>query len=181
MAIDASDMSEGYADSGHIVSVEFDPKVKVYWWLGAMLGQVATVIGIPLAFLWLIIGMPIHQKQFEGLACSLTDRSLNIRMGWLFKKQQNIPLDKLTDVSIHEGPILNAFGVVRMHFETAGSAPFILTGVKGGPQFRDLVLKQRDSLSSQSTMVSQKSESEDVLIEIRDLLKEINANMSKQE
>ena len=68
-----------------------------------------------------------------------------------------------------------------MHFETAGSAPFILTGVKGGPQFRDLVLKQRDSLSSQSTMVSQKSQSEDVLIEIRDLLKEINANMSKQE
>ncbi len=174
-------MSEGYADSGHIVSVEFDPKVKVYWWLGAMLGQVATVIGIPLAFLWLIIGMSIHQKQFEGLGCSLTDRSLNIRMGWLFKKQQNIPLDKLTDVSIHEGPILNAFGVVRMHFETAGSAPFILTGVKGGPQFRDLVLKQRDSLSSQSTMVSQKSESDDVLIEIRDLLKEINANMSKQE
>ena len=48
--------------------------------------------------------------------------------------------DKLTDVSIHEGPILNAFGVVRMQFETAGAAPFILTGVKNANQFRDLVL-----------------------------------------
>jgi len=174
-------MTEGYADSGHIVSVEFDPKVKVYWWLGAMLGMISTVIGIPLAFLWLIIGMPIHQKQFEGLACSLTDRSLNIRMGWMFKKQQNIPLDKLTDVSIHEGPILNAFGVVRMHFETAGSAPFILTGVKGGPQFRDLVLKQRDSLSSQTVMAPQNTQSDGVLVEIRDLLKEINANLANNQ
>ena len=174
-------MTAGYADSGHIVSVEFDPKVKVYWWLGAMLGMISTVIGIPLAFLWLIIGMPIHQKQFEGLGCALTDRSLNIRMGWLFKKQQNIPLDKLTDVSIHEGPILNAFGVVRMHFETAGSAPFILTGVKGGPQFRDLILKQRDSLSSQTVMAPQNTQSDGVLVEIRDLLKEINANLANNQ
>ncbi|MAS57929.1 MAG: hypothetical protein CMA37_04910 [Euryarchaeota archaeon] len=174
-------MSEGYADSGHIVSVEFDPKVKVYWWLGAMLVQASTVIGLFVVPFWLILGLPVHQKQFEGLSCSLTDRSLNIRTGWLFKKQQNIPLDKLTDVSIHEGPILNAFGVVRMHFETAGSAPFILTGVKGGPEFRDLVLKQRDSLSSQPAMAVQNSQADDVLIEIRDLLKDIRANMSSQE
>ena len=171
-------MSEGYADSGHIVSVEFDPKVKVYWWLGAMLVQASTVIGLFVVPFWLILGLAVHQKQFEGLSCSLTDRSLNIRTGWLFKKQQNIPLDKLTDVSIHEGPILNAFGVVRMHFETAGSAPFILTGVKGGPEFRDLVLKQRDSLSSQPAMTVQNSPSDDVLVEIRDLLKDIRASMS---
>ena len=174
-------MSVGYADSGHIVSVEFDPKVKVYWWLGAMLVQLSTVIGILVIPVWLIAGLFVHQKQFEGLSCSLTDRSLNIRTGWLFKKQQNIPLDKLTDVSIHEGPILNAFGVVRMHFETAGSAPFILTGVKGGPQFRDLILKQRDNLSSQPQMAMQHSQSDDVLIEIRDLLKEIKANLSNNE
>ena len=174
-------MSEGYADSGHIVSVEFDPKVKVYWWLGAMLVQASTVIGLFVVPFWLILGLAVHQKQFEGLSCSLTDRSLNIRTGWLFKKQQNIPLDKLTDVSIHEGPILNAFGVVRMHFETAGSAPFILTGVKGGPEFRDLVLKQRDSLSSQPAMTVQNSPSNDVLVEIRDLLKDIRASMSSKE
>ena len=173
-------MSEGYADSGHIVSVEFDPKVKVYWWLGTMFVQASTVIGLLVVPFWLILGLAVHQKQFEGLSCSLTDRSLNIRTGWLFKKQQNIPLDKLTDVSIHEGPILNAFGVVRMHFETAGSAPFILTGVKGGPEFRDLVLKQRDSLSSQPAMTVQNSQTDDVLVEIRDLLKDMLETMSNK-
>ena len=79
--------------------------------------------------IWIPLGWFVHKKQYDHMSGALTDRSINMRMGWLFKKQQNIPLDKLTDVSIHEGPILNAFGVVRMQFETAGAAPFILTGV----------------------------------------------------
>jgi len=95
-------MAEGYADSGHMFSVEFDRKVIVYWWLAAMFGMAVSIIGIPLAILWLLLGWIVHKKQFENLSCELTDRSINLRMGWLFKKQQNIPLDKLTDVSIHE-------------------------------------------------------------------------------
>jgi len=174
-------MAEGYADSGHMFSVEFDRKVIVYWWLSAMLGLAVTIIGIPLAILWLLLGWIVHKKQFENLSCELTDRSINLRMGWLFKKQQNIPLDKLTDVSIHEGPILNFFGVVRMQFETAGAQPFMLTGVKDGPGFRDLVLKQRDSLSTLSGMSGQTSQSNDVLVEIRDILQQINANLSDDE
>ena len=174
-------MAEGYADSGHMFSVEFDRKVIVYWWLSAMLGLAVTIIGIPLAILWLLLGWIVHKKQFENLSCELTDRSINLRMGWLFKKQQNIPLDKLTDVSIHEGPILNFFGVVRMQFETAGAQPFMLTGVKDGPSFRDLVLKQRDSLSTLSGMSGQTSQSNDVLVEIRDILQQINANLSDDE
>jgi len=174
-------MAEGYADSGHMFSVEFDRKVIVYWWLAAMLGLAVTIIGIPLAILWLPLGWIVHKKQFENLSCELTDRSINLRMGWLFKKQQNIPLDKLTDVSIHEGPILNFFGVVRMQFETAGAQPFMLTGVKDGPGFRDLVLKQRDSLSTLSGMSGQTSQSNDVLVEIRDILQQINANLSDDE
>ena len=174
-------MAEGYADSGHMFSVEFDRKVIVYWWLSAMLGLAVTIIGIPLAILWLLLGWIVHKKQFENLSCELTDRSINLRMGWLFKKQQNIPLDKLTDVSIHEGPILNFFGVVRMQFETAGAQPFMLTGVKDGPGFRDRVLKQRDSLSTLSGMSGQTSQSNDVLVEIRDILQQINANLSDDE
>ena len=174
-------MAEGYADSGHIFSVDFNRKVIVYWWLAAMGGMAATIIGIPLAILWLPLGWIVHKKQFENLSCELTDRSINLRMGWLFKKQQNIPLDKLTDVSIHEGPILNFFGVVRMQFETAGAQPFMLTGVKDGPGFRDLVLKQRDVMSANISSGGQGPQSNDVLVEIRDILQQINANFSGED
>ena len=174
-------MAEGYADKGHIMAVEFDRKIIVYWWIMANLGLLVTVVGIIAMIVWIPFGWIVHKKQFEHMSGALTDRSINMRMGWLFKKQQNIPLDKLTDVSIHEGPILNAFGVVRMQFETAGAAPFILTGVKNSDQFRDLVLQQRDSLVSTPQQSAPSDDSNDVLVEIRDILQQINANISNEE
>lgn len=171
----------GYADRGHIMAVEFDRKIIVYWWIMANLGLLVTFVGIIAMVVWIPFGWIVHKKQFEHMSGALTDRSINMRMGWLFKKQQNIPLDKLTDVSIHEGPILNAFGVVRMQFETAGAAPFILTGVKNSDQFRDLVLQQRDLLVSSPQPSEPPADSNDVLVEIRDLLQEINANLSNEE
>ena len=174
-------MAEGYADRGHIMAVEFDRKIIVYWWIMANLGLLVTVVGIIAMIVWIPFGWIVHKKQFEHMSGALTDRSINMRMGWLFKKQQNIPLDKLTDVSIHEGPILNAFGVVRMQFETAGAAPFILTGVKNSDQFRDLVLQQRDSLVSNPQQSAPSDDSNDVLVEIRDILQQINANISNEE
>ncbi len=163
------------------MAVEFDRKIIVYWWMMANLGLLVTVVGIIAMVVWIPFGWIVHKKQFEHMSGALTDRSINMRMGWLFKKQQNIPLDKLTDVSIHEGPILNAFGVVRMQFETAGAAPFILTGVKNSDQFRDLVLQQRDSLVSAPQQAASSDDSNDVLVEIRDILQQINANISNEE
>ena len=174
-------MEPGYADRGHIMAVEFDRKIIIYWWMMANLGLLVTVVGIIAMVVWIPFGWIVHKKQFEHMSGALTDRSINMRMGWLFKKQQNIPLDKLTDVSIHEGPILNAFGVVRMQFETAGAAPFILTGVKNSDQFRDLVLQQRDSLVSAPQQSASSDDSNDVLVEIRDILQQINANLSDDE
>ena len=174
-------MEPGYADRGHIMAVEFDRKIIVYWWIMANLGLLVTFVGIIAMVVWIPFGWIVHKKQYEHMSGALTDRSINMRMGWLFKKQQNIPLDKLTDVSIHEGPILNAFGVVRMQFETAGAAPFILTGVKNSDQFRDLVLQQRDSLVSNPQQSAPSDDSNDVLVEISDILQQINTNLSNEE
>ena len=169
--------SDSYADSGHIMAVEFDKKIIIYWYLVASLTLLSTVVGIVVMVFWIPFGWLVHMKQYEHMSAALTDRSVNMRMGWMFKKQQNIPLDKLTDVSIHEGPILNALGVVRMQFETAGAAPFILTGVKNSEQFRDLVLRQRDSLVSNPVQSQSMVSSNEVLIEIRDLLKSIDSRI----
>ena len=163
------------------MAVEFDRKIIVYWWIMANVGLLVTMVGILLIPIWFLFGWSVHKKQFDHMSGALTDRSINMRIGWLFKKQQNIPLDKLTDVSIHSGPILNAFGVVRMQFETAGAAPFIITGVKNSEQFRDLVLQQRDSLVYNPQQSASSEDSNDVLVEIRDILQQINANISNED
>ena len=173
-------IEEGYADRGRIMAVEFDKKIIVYWWMVSNFSLLITFVGIILMPIWIPLGWFVHKKQYDHMSGALTDRSINMRMGWIFKKQQNIPLDKLTDVSIHEGPILNAFGVVRMQFEPAGAAPFILTGVKNANQFRDLVLQQRDSLVSAPQQSAPSNDTNDVLVEIRDILKQISENISNE-
>ena len=88
----------GYADSGQIMSVEFDRKIIIYWWIMANFGLLMTGVGILVMPIWILFGWIVHQKQYEHMSGALTERSLNMRMGWMFKKQQNIALDKLTDV-----------------------------------------------------------------------------------
>ena len=59
--------------------------------------------------------------------------------------------------------------------------PFILTGVKNANEFRDLVLRQRDSLVTGSAQQSTPTtESSDVLIEIRDILTKIESKLSEE-
>ena len=138
-------------------------------------------------FLWVPFGWIVHKKQLENASCNLTRRGITIRKGWIFKAQQNIPLDKLTDISIHEGPVLNLFGIVRISIETAGATPFPLIGLNKSTtaQFRDIVMAQRDSIvmarhdSQSGSLVTseQEGQSNDVLIEIRDILQQINANL----
>ena len=42
----------------------------------------------PLIPVWLLVGYFFHQKQFDHLSCVLTDRSINIRSGLLFKNSR---------------------------------------------------------------------------------------------
>ncbi len=76
--------------------------------------------------------------------------------------------------------------IVKIAIETAGATPFHLNGLKKSValQFRDIVMKQRDSIfqiSSPQSTGGQETQSNGVLVEIRDILQQINTNLSKRE
>ena len=171
-------MPDDYTNQGQIAQADFDKKVIIYWWLQALGLMLSTVILIPFIPFWLVIGYFFHQKQFDHLSCELTDRSINIRSGLLFKKQQNIPLDKITDLSIMGGPFLDSLGISKISIETAGSTPFPLTGVRNAEKFRDIVLQHRDQQASTANQpAASTTASNDVLVEIRDILHRIEAKL----
>jgi putative membrane protein len=126
---------------------QFDRRPFLYWWLMSNFMLLITMVGIFLIPVWTVFGYFAHKKQYENLGMDLTDRSLNARKGWLFKKQQNIPLDKITDMAVIEGPILSAMGLCHLTIETAGGSggggSAQLSGVPDALGFRDLVLRQR--------------------------------------
>ena len=176
-------MPEENTDDGAITCAEFSGNTVVYLWIMTNIILLCSIVGIVVMIFWIPFGWIIHKKQLQNATCNLTKRSIAIRKGWIFKAQQNIPLDKLTDISIHEGPVLNLFGIVRISIETAGATPFHLIGLDKSttPQFRDIVMKQRDTQTGTQDTSAQGGQSNDVLVEIRDILQQINANLSKRE
>ena len=58
------------------------------------------------------------------MSARLLERKLVVKRGILFVVEKSIPLEKITDVALSQGPLMRLFGLYRLSFETAGqSAP----------------------------------------------------------
>jgi len=185
-----------------LVRAEFDRRLPTYFMLQAQAALFFGLVSIPLMPLWFLLGRRVHRRQYENLACELTTRSLNVRRGFLLRIQQNIPLDKITDLALYEGPILRYLGLCSLRIETAGGGQTstmgqaMLPGVVGAEGFRDRVLVQRDAVvldgagtsmalreagqATPSGTPAQTLGSEAVLVEIRDTLGRIEQRLGER-
>ena len=131
----------------------FDPKLSTYHLITGTIVLVVCVVTIPLAVVYLLVGKILIDKYIERMSCTLTERSLEIRKGWLNRVESTIPLEKITDLQMIQGPIMRAMGLHGFKVETAGqsSGPgghlVSLIGIVDAPGFREAVLDQRDELS----------------------------------
>ncbi len=167
-----------------IWDAEFNDSVTTYWLINGILVCIISVVGIPFLPIWLIGGKFFTRKYLASHKCTLTDRSLKVSKGVLTKIEKTVPLDRITDVGILQGPIMRYFDIEALSVETAGQSAvgslISLAGIKNGRKFRDAVLEQRDRVvgSFESPQVnatpSEKgSEMIGLLEEIRDTLKRI--------
>ena len=172
-----------------LLEAEFETKLKAYWFLQLLLIFVATVVGIVLVPFWVLgWGQWWAKRRFENLRCTLYEHSLVVKRSVLFKVEKTIPLDKIQDLTVREGPLLRAFGLRSLKIETAGQsspqgqAEADLVGVTDPRGFRDRVLRQKDRMlglaapprPSEPEPVAESSV-EGLLTEIRDLLRTIAA------
>ncbi len=180
-----------------LARAEFDPLIAKYWMLSTLFALAVSIIGLPLVPFWLFFGWGIHQRQYERLECELTERSLNIRRGLWFRVEKHIPLDKIQDVGMKEGPILRKLGLSSLVIETAGQSAAqgvgdaTLVGVVDAPGFRDKIIEQReriiDNLRSgqvatvvPATATAADAHVHDVLVQIRDGLQRIEVLLAKK-
>jgi putative membrane protein len=127
---------------------EFNPDVTTYWLFNGALILTATIVGIVLLPVWFIIGWVVTGRYLKSHRCVLTNRSLKVARGVFVRVEKTIPLDRITDLGLVQGPIMRLFGIEALSVETAGQsaqgAVVQLAGIKDGRAFRDAVLKQRD-------------------------------------
>ena len=142
-----------------LLEAEFDPKVCTYWLLGGGLLLLVSVAGIPLIPLWFIFGMILTRKYLEYMSCTLTEKTLVVRKGLLNRIEKTVPLEKITDLALKQGPIMRAMQLHTLTIETAGSsggtagsgALVGLTGISDCIEFRNQVLAQRDALEDRKS------------------------------
>lgn len=129
----------------------FDPKLPTYLLLQGTIIFVVLIVTIPLALVYFLVGRFFIDKYVERMSCTLTERTLEIRKGLLNRVESTIPLEKITDLQMIQGPIMRAMGLHGFKVETAGqsSGPgghlVSLIGIIDAPGFREAVLDQRDA------------------------------------
>lgn len=131
----------------------FDPKLPTYYLLSGTIVFVVFIVTIPLAVVYYLVGRAIIDKYIERLGCTLTERTLEIRKGLFNRVESTVPLDKITDLQMVQGPIMRHFGLHGFKVETAGQSGgpgghlVSMVGIVDAPGFRQAVLDQRDAIA----------------------------------
>ena len=164
---------------------EFTPKVKNYWLLNGALAFLFSIIGIPLIPLWFIFGNQITGRYLSHMRCTLTDKNIKVAKGMWVRVEKTVPLDKITDMGLVQGPIMRMYGLHALSIETAGQSSagslIKLSGIKDVEAFREAVLEQRDETAAHlgektgTPVLSQATSpsTDALLLEIRDTLQRI--------
>ena len=177
---------------------EFDPKVKTYWILGPVIVLWILIVTIPVAIIYALIARMFVDRHLANMSCALTEHTLDIKKGIWNKTESTIPLEKITDLQLFQGPIMRYFGLHGFKVETAGqSSPtggslVNIVGIVDTKDFRRAVLVQRDKLAAGGTPISAAPapqahtavagdpQTTELLAEIRDSLHRIEQNISNK-
>jgi len=177
---------------------DFDPKVKTYWIMGPFIIMCLFIVTIPIAIIYALIARMFIQRYLDNLSCTLTERTLDIKKGIWNKTESTIPLEKITDLQLFQGPIMRHFGLHGFKVETAGqsmptSGSLVnLVGIVDTKGFRQAVLDQRDQLATKSvppvpatahppaSSPIADAQTTELLTEIRDSLHRIERGLAEQ-
>jgi len=174
------------AEPNILFEAEFDPKVRNYWLVSTTIALTIMVIGIPLLLIWWPLGLYLTGRYLDRIACTLTRRNLIVKKGMFVRTEKTIPLDKITDLGMIQGPLMRYFGLYSLSVETAGQsgagALITLIGIVDAEDFRERVLDQRDRLNEKlaaEETPAPPGEDDALLREIRDTLHRIEGLLEK--
>ena len=178
------------AEERIIREATFNPKVRTYWLGQSCFIMAATVFLIPLIPIWFFLATPFAERFRRSLSCVLTDRSLKMKRGVFVRIEKTVPMDKITDVGLVQGPIMRWLGLEAISVETAGqsmASSINMLGIDGTREFRDAILRQRDAYleanrsrepSAPPALSPPVDSAEPFLRDIRDTLHRIEQHLS---
>ena len=101
---------------------QFDPNSIAYWRWFISIILFFTIVGIPLIPLWLLYSLWYGPQHLARMSARLTTQALEIRKGVFSRTEATIPLNRITDLRLHDGPLMRHFKLRGLKVETAGQS-----------------------------------------------------------
>lgn len=144
-----------------ILNATFNPAVKTYWLISLLLVSTISIVGIPFLIISIPIFFLISSKVLSAMSAIVTERKIVVKRGVFNKEEKSIPLEKITDVAMVQGPLMRVFNLYRLSFETAGQsaqgALVSLIGINDADTFRETILAQKDKLLTSTSVVPEQN------------------------
>lgn len=167
-----------------LMEAEFDPMVKKYTAGVIVFVMIISVVGILLIPFGLLFACWFAPESLRRMSARLTTNAVQINKGVFFRKEATIPLNRVTDVRLHDDPWMRYCGVRGLKVETAGQSgqnagsEGDLVGVVNAVAFRDAILRQRQLVleggaeitPTAAAMAATPAVANELLAEIRDIL-----------
>jgi membrane protein YdbS with pleckstrin-like domain len=142
-------------------SLHRDQIADYFFWHTILLILLTSIwffgLGILLAVGYAVtLGMWLPRQQAGALRYWLEGSTLRVDQGVYFLKRKAIPLDRITDVVLAQGPLLRHFGIWTLNIQTAGTGgqalpEAILYGLANPETIRDELLQARDQAAGRNT------------------------------
>ena len=107
----------------------------------------------PFIFCVFLFGLWLVRRQANSLRYRLEGSTLRADGGVFFLFRKSIPLERITDIALVQGPLLRYFNIWAMQIQTAGSAQCEATlyGVRNPEEMRELILSRRKQVYGEKT------------------------------
>lgn len=144
------------ADRVETFEIQRVPVGRYFYWtsilMTALIGVFIFGFGALAAALYAwTFGPWLSRKQAAILEYELRETHLFVHQGVFFIKRKSIPLDRVTDIVLTQGPLLRYFGLWRLDIQTAGSgqqqAEAYLYGLVNPEQAKEQILNARDRIA----------------------------------
>lgn len=171
-----------------LLVADFDPKLRFYLFLQVSALLCVSIVGLVVLPLTLAVAWWWAKHYYATIRCHVTSRRLYFQHGILFQRESAVPLDKIQDMALLKGPVLNMLGLTSLRLETAGGSGQMgglggvkLLGLRDAKVFQERVLRLRDAdgkaVMGATAPEPRQADSLQVLLEIRDSLRRIEEKL----
>ena len=104
---------------------------------------------LPLVAIYFLFVKWLIHWQVEALQYRIEGRTLRVDSGVFFLKRKGVPLDRITDFALVQGPVMRMLGIWALQVQTAGvgtpTPEATLIAIENPEAVRDELLRRRDA------------------------------------